>query len=161
MSRRFVPWIVGLVVLISGLRALSSTPPPAKPLTATYPLQVFPITVYFERRLDLDRHEHESLIMVFRTKNTSGSSICEFEGDATLDANGIKRSEHVSEFKVLQPGEDRSDDVEVVLNKKDNADASLSALPLNQMTISWVTERAKMCDGNLYVGPSPSVSSQN
>jgi hypothetical protein len=158
MSRRFAAWIVGLVVLTSGLRVLSSTPSPAKEVLATYPLDALPLNVYFERRMDWDRSEHASLIMVFSILNRADSTVCEIWGSGVLEAAGFKRSVGVWDVKKLIPGETREISAPVRLDKNDSENVILRAVHLKQIVIRWVTEKVKMCDGTIYLAPSPSPS---
>ena len=117
------------------------------------PLEVQPVTVRFERFVDIqDNKEHERLIMFFYLKNTSEHAISQISGRATLKTAGIERSESDRTWG-LQPNSGRNEPVDVMLQPGNRQDMSLANVPLDQFKISWVTECVLLNDGSMYLNP--------
>jgi len=116
-------------------------------VVAASPIEVRPITLVFQRRLDLDGNEHSMFIATSRVKNITDRSICQFSGRALVQTKSEQRETNGSFFIKLRPNEEKDVDVNVVLSQNNKTDAALSAQPLKEITMQWVNEKVAVCEG--------------
>jgi hypothetical protein len=145
--------VVLLIILLQGNAALqkplASNTSCAKSLTQAYtvksfPLDVWALTVTFERALDLDHDEHAYFEAEFVFENKSTTTVEEVYGNAVLSIGGVKQSILGDLPTRLEPGEMR--DITISFPQR-GTDTEITRTPLSQVNAHWQSTSIRLCDG--------------